>query len=103
MELCSLSLTWQGPKDPKGCVVLLRNLILLIFTKTYLIIVNSLLWGVVWNDQAEPDDEDDAQADGGDGQPTWSPHAIVDARYHIRPTPAKIEFQQRFPRKLNTG
>ena len=79
-------------KDPKGCVVLLGNPISSIVNKTYLIIVDSLLWHVVWNDQTEPDDEDDAQADGGDSQPAWCPHAVVDARCHIRPAPKKRKY-----------
>ena len=49
------------------------------------------------DDEAEPDDEDDAERDGRNRQPARSPHAVVDARHQVRPGPeglnGKIELK----------
>lgn len=46
-----------------------------------------LLGRVVGDDEAEPEDEDDAERDWRDCQPARSSHAIVDAGHDIRPAP----------------
>jgi hypothetical protein len=57
----------------------------------YLVLVDSLFGGVVGDDEAEPDDEDDAERNGGNGQPSWSPHAVVKARHQVRPAPEMVK------------
>ena len=57
----------------------------------YLVLVDSLFGGIVGDDEAEPDDEDDAERDRGNGQPTWSPHAVVKARHQVRPAPEMVK------------
>jgi hypothetical protein len=66
----------------------------------YLVLVDSLFGGVVGDDEAEPDDEDDAERDGGNGQPTWRPHAVVKARHQVRPAPEMVKCNFAIEKKI---
>ena len=66
----------------------------------YLVLVDSLFGGIVGDDEAEPDDEDDAERDRGNGQPTWSTHAVVKARHQVRPAPEMVKCKFRNWKKI---
>ena len=42
----------------------------------------------LWDDEAEPDDEDDAEGEGDGGEPAGQPHTQVQAAHPLGPSSA---------------